>query len=445
MKKFLYILFLMSSSGLLEAQDSLGNSLRTFLRNGQVNGKTRIYFMETNNEFPLSDYHGLGIGAGIGYTTPTFKGFSAAMSGYFVLNAYSSDFNQLDSVTQNPNRYELGLFDVTDPGNTSNLYRLENLWIRYKKDEVDLHYGQYVPDYEFINPQDGRMSPTMVRGFDGKWNKGNSLVNLAFIHAISPRSTVKWYAVEETFGIYPTGRSKDGSSSDYTGNIQSAGILLAEISQRLKPNLSLKLGSMTVMNVFQTWTVNLDYKKAGWGIKLLTIQQQALNKNTNNTYYDESDGALIFSGRMEKNFKKWNTNINYTRIADKGRFLMPREWGREPLYTFLPRERNEGLANVHAFSFQVQNKVNEHLSGFIGAGRYLLPEAADATRNKYAIPSYNQLNLMLDYHFNNFLEGASFKALYVRKQAFDNHLENPKFVFNKVNLGLVNLIFNYTF
>ena len=29
---------------------------------------------------------------------------------------------------------------------------------------------------------------------------------------------------------------------------------------------------------------------------------------------------------------------------------MPREWGKEPFYTFLPRERNEGLGNIHAFT-----------------------------------------------------------------------------------------------
>lgn len=27
---------------------------------------------------------------------------------------------------------------------------------------------------------------------------------------------------------------------------------------------------------------------------------------------------------------------------------MPREWGREPFFTFLPRERNEGFGDVHA-------------------------------------------------------------------------------------------------
>ena len=36
-------------------------------------------------------------------------------------------------------------------------------------------------------------------------------------------------------------------------------------------------------------------------------------------------------------------------------FLMPREWGREPFYTFLPRERNEGLGGVNAWTCQLMN------------------------------------------------------------------------------------------
>ncbi|MFT7248062.1 MAG: hypothetical protein ACI97P_000839 [Arcticibacterium sp.] len=124
--------------------------------------------------------------------------------------------------------------------------------------------------------------------------------------------------------------------------------------------------------------------------------------------------------------KKWQANVNYTRIADKGRFLMPREWGREPLYTFLPRERNEGLADTHAANVQIKNDVNKELSFNLGLGKYWLPNSAEANKNKYAMPSYNQLNVEANYAFNSWLEGTKIKALFVRKDGRTDCLENQK-------------------
>jgi hypothetical protein len=428
-----------------EIEQMKHKSLASFLANGKVNGKSRLYFMATDNAAPLSDYHGLGFGGGIGYKTPTYKGFSAGMSGFFILNAYSSDFTIPDSITQNPNRYELGLFDVTDPENKSNLYRLEDLWVQYKKDNLNLRYGQFVPNYLFINPQDGRMSPTMTRGFEGNWQKGKSAVILAYIHDISPRSTVKWYTVSETFGIYPSGRAVDGSASDYLGNIDTKGIFLAEWNQKVAAHSFIKLGSMSVLKVLQTWYTNISSSKNGWSANVMGIYQHALNSETNQSFFVSGDNSLVFSGQLAKKTRKWQANINYTRIADKGRFLMPREWGREPLYTFLPRERNEGLADTHAATVQIKNDVNKELSFNLGLGKYWLPNPAEANKNKYAMPSYNQLNVEANYAFNGWLEGTKIKALFVRKDGRTDSLENQKFVFNKVNLNILNIILNYNF
>jgi hypothetical protein len=428
-----------------EIEQMKHKSLASFLANGKVNGKSRLYFMATDNAASLSDYHGLGFGAGIGYKTPTYKGFSAGMSGFFILNAYSSDFTIPDSITQNPNRYELGLFDVTDPENKSNLYRLEDLWVKYKKDHLNLRYGQFVPNYLFINPQDGRMSPTMTRGFEGNWKNEKSNLMLAYIHGFSPRSTVKWYNVSETFGIYPSGRATDGSPSDYKGNIHSKGVLLVELNQKIQGQSSIKLGSMTVLDVFQTWYTNVGFAKNGWKAIAMGIYQHAFNSENKQSYFGSDEQSLIFSGQLVKKINKWQANINYTRIADKGRFLMPREWGREPLYTFLPRERNEGLADTHAATIQVTNSVSNELSINVGLGKYWLPDVSDASKNKYAMPSYNQINLEANYIFKGWLEGASVKALFVRKEGTDNNYENPKVIFNKVDLNTVNIIFNYTF
>ena len=124
---------------------------------------------------------------------------------------------------------------------------------------------------------------------------------------------------------------------------------------------------------------------------------------------------------------------------------MPREWGREPLFTFLPRERNEGLADVNAVSANYTYNVNKNMILHAGAGNYWLPDADDAERNKYAMPSYSQFNLDAAYKWDGWFEGGSVKLLYVYKKGQKADYENLKQVFNKVNVHLVNLIFNYNF
>ncbi|AWV97230.1 hypothetical protein DJ013_03205 [Arcticibacterium luteifluviistationis] len=429
----------------VSAQQVKHESLAQFLAKGKVSGKTRFYFMATDNESPLTDYHALGIGAGIGYTTPTYKGFSAGISGFYMMNVFSSDLSILDPITQNPNRYELGLFDVTEPENKKNLSRLENFYIQFEKKKIKLKYGQYTPKYLFINPQDGRMSPTMTRGLEVNWKNEQSNLMVAYIHGISPRSTVSWYKVSDTFGIYPSGRATDGTAGNYQGNIETPGIVLAEWNQKIEKGIQLKMGSMSVLNIFQTWYTNVGIAKNGWKVNAMGIYQHPLNPESNQSYLDEDEKSLVFSGQIAKEINKWHTSINYTRIADKGRFLMPREWGREPFYTFLPRERNEGASDVHAASLKIQNTLSKELSLNLGIGKYWLPDASDASKNKYAMPSYNQINVEANYVFNGWLEGGSIKTLFVRKIGTEDTYQNPKVVFNKVNMNTLNIIFNYTF
>ncbi len=427
-----------------QKQDSV-NTIGDFFRNGKANGKSRIYYMNTDNENPLTDYHGLGIGAGIGYKTPTFKGLSAGMSGYFIINAYSSDFSEPDSITRNPNRYELGLFDVTDPTNKSNLYRLEDLWVKYVYKKSKILYGQFTPDFLFINAQDGRMSPTLVRGLDTRFKTSRFDFRLSWLTAFSPRSTVKWYKSSESIGIYSSGLDVNGNPSKYAGNINTKGVLLAEVSLPIdKKMLSGKLGSMTVAQLFQNWYGNINFKKGNWSSEVLLIRQYSLKSN-NEFYITQNNKANVFSTRVSRKIEKYNLDLNYTRIGKNGRYLMPREWGRDPFYTFLPRERNEGLGDVNAFSSNLTFTPKQNLSLKASAGRYYLPSTKNFTLNKYAMPSYAQYNLEIAHAFTGFLKGLNIKALYVRKNALDRQIENPKLIFNKVNLNLYNLILNYSF
>ncbi len=125
---------------------------------------------------------------------------------------------------------------------------------------------------------------------------------------------------------------------------------------------------------------------------------------------------------------------------------MPREWGRDPFFTFLPRERNEGFGDVHAF----MGKVNYHfpkarIKTSLAAGYYHLPDVKNYRLNKYGLPSYTQVNADIRYSFNKLLKGLEAQVLVAGKFNQGETYNNKNYVFNKVNMAQYNFVLNYHF
>lgn len=432
------------------SQDSLRyRTLEDFLNHSTLSGSARAYFMATDNLQDLSDYTGSAFGAGIKMISPDIRGFSLEMSGFFIQNIHSSDFTHLDSITKNPNRYELGLFDVTDPSNINELSTLDEFNVKFESKKWRVKAGRYVPENLFINAQDGRMRPTIVRGFQAIYSPKNWELEVEFIDKVSPRSTVKTYLVEESFGIYPSGRNSNGQPSDYAGNIQTPGIFIGQANYKFAKKSFATLGILSVPNVFQTYYFQTEHSLEDFYGGLLVIGQHPLNgggnKDASKAYAADLDKTLLLSSQLGKRFGRHSLDINLTNIRSKGRFLMPREWGREYFYTFMPRERNEGTGGTLAFSGNLKLAYRNGLKTQFSYGRFYLPELGDAARNKYAMPSYEQWNWLTSYAFQKYLKGLTARALYVRKNVIGALPENPNAIFNKVNLSLYNIILDFTF
>jgi hypothetical protein len=144
------------------------------------------------------------------------------------------------------------------------------------------------------------------------------------------------------------------------------------------------------------------------------------------------------------NLGRFRWQANYTRITADGRYLMPREWGREPFYTFLPRERNEGAGDVHATTV---NLIWRTKSGFrvqADAGRYWLPPVSNARLNKYAIPSYYQFGINAQYQLKGDWQGLAVQLLTLVKVPVDTDLSEKQSI-NKVDMLHADLIINYVF
>ena len=431
-------------------------SILSAFRKGTFSGHFRYYFMATDNKEGLTDYYANAVGGGIKFETGKFKNFQVGVSGFFVYNIGSSDLSIPDSKTKQMNRYETGLFDIEDPSNKKDIDRLEELYIKYHFKSNHITLGKQLINTPFINLQDGRMRPTEVEGI---WTEINSIkkikLQLGYLYGISPRSTVKWFKVAESIGVYPVGVNDEGIKSAYAGNLESKGIFLAGITTQLNENLKLQFWNQYTENIFNSAMLQADYEyPLTQNSKLFAaaqlVRQDAVNDGGNEdpskTYFEKGARAITFGTRLGWKNDKWETSLNYNRITADGRYLMPREWGRDPFFTFLPRERNEGLGDAHAVVGKFNYKIPKaRVTTSIAIGHYELPDVTDFKLNKYGIPSYNQLNIDARYKFGGILKGLETQLLFVYKGKTGNSYGNDKYVINKVDMSLWNIVFNYQF
>lgn len=431
-------------------------SLLSAFKRGHVNGHFRYYFMATDNTTGLTDYYANAAGGGIRYETARFHGFQFAVSGFYTFNIGSSDLSKADTITGQFNRYETALFDVNDPGNKKNIDRLEEFYLKYQYKNAFVTFGRQLLNTPFINLQDGRMRPT---GAEGIWLEANDGKKLkaagGILYALSPRGSTRWYGIGESFGIYTAGVNADGTRSLYKNNIHSRLVALVGINAEIGNNLGLQLWNVFTDNVFNTAMLQADFS---YSLKNNSsvyagaqfIRQDAVNNGGNadaaKTYFEKNGRSFSFGAKAGWKNEIWEAGINYTRITSHGRYLVPREWGREPFFTFLPRERNEGFGDVHA----LMAKLNYNIPGAgiktsLAAGYYQLPDVKNYRLNKYGLPSYIQVNADARYSFRGFLKGLDAQLLIVGKLNSGETYNNPKFEFNKVNMIMYNFVLNYHF
>jgi hypothetical protein len=432
------------------------NNLLQAFKKGHASGHFRYFFMHTDNQANLSDYYANALGGGLKFETAKFHNFQFGVSGFYIFNIGSSDFGHLDPQTNAANRYEIGLFDINDVHNRFNLDRLEELYLKYNFKSSKIIFGKQLINTPFVNLQDGRMRPTEV---DALWSDIHINTKLklegGYIFQLSPRGTLEYATVANSIGVYPSGIAIDGKPSNYKRNLTSKGIFHLGINAKVSKKINVQLWDLVAENIFHSIYFESNFKHAlsqnhQLDLGFQSIFQHALNNGGNDsfhkTYYPTSEKGLTFGGRVGIKHKRYSISANYNRITSHGRYLMPREWGRDPFYTFLPRERNEGFGDVNAIvlksSFQ---PLKSSFKYSLGIGYFDLPDVTNFRLNKYGMPSYYQINADVRYHFKGELEGFDLQVLWANKiNASSSNLEN-KFIINKVNMSNLNVILNFHF
>ncbi len=428
------------------------NNLLHQFQMGTIHGHFRSFFSTTANKNSALEYAN-AVGGGIQFISKPIYNINIGVSGFFVYDAFSSDLTKTHPLSNTLNRYELGLFDITDPANKTDIDRLEELFIQYNKKNIAITLGKQLLNTPFINLQDGRMRPTEVQGIWSQFKNNKIKLYAGWLNQFSPRSTVEWYKTNESIGIYSVGVNADGSKSGYKNNLVSKGVALSGAEISIGKSYKLQLWNQYVDNIFNSIFLQVDKSTTNvhpiyFGIQL--IKQHVINNGGNNelnkTYFNPNQSSLVLGAKIGKQYKNWDYSINYTRITKEGRYLMPREWGRDPFFTFLAGERNEGLGDLNAYVMKGKYIIkNKPLTINIAMGYFDLPDIKNYALNKYSFPSYLQYNIDTRYTFNGYLKGWELQLVYFYKKSIGDTFNDPKNYINKVDMGHFNTILNFHF
>lgn len=458
--KFLFAVFILISNvafnqNVTAVSDSTKNRkqskpLSFILKNGTFQWKLRCFSSLTINEGALSDYFANALGINLRYETNKFHGFQFGINGYYGFNVSSSDLTKKDPTTNAVNRYELGLFDIEDPANKFKLYRLDELFISYAWKRNRIKLGCQSINIPLINMQDGRMNPTQVAGVFGNYFVTKKLeLQGGFLTHVSPRSTTRWFKIEDAIGLNSQGVDQYGIAGNYHNHIDSKGIAVAGVIYQPRSRFAIQVWDYFIENVQNTAYSELKFRITKDSLHPLMLYGQGLIQNglsyrIENTYCNANHFSSAWGIKLSKKIRNFETYLAFSRINKGDEFLFPREFGREPFFTFIPRERLEGCANTNAFVGSV-NYTKNNWKVDLKMGYFKLPLVTDFANNKYGLPSFAQVNLTLKYSFGNFLKGLNLECLFVYKKSITTLEPTPKYRINKVDVFNGSLVLNYQF
>ncbi len=439
-------------------QDSTG--LVSILRGGHFEGKLRTFSMATTNLGHLSDNYAIATGGGIHYESPIIaRHLSFEIGGIFIYNIASTNLEKADSSTQVKDRYEIALFDLENPENRNDLDRMDEFNLRFhfgQKTKSRFTLGRQVINTPLINPQDGRMRPSLMSGLWLNMTHAKWSLQGGWLWAAAPRSTVRWFSVANSIGVYNNGIMANGAKGHYFMNTNSKGVFVAGIKSGLSPHVTLSAWNYLIDNVSNTafiqtdWEYPLSIADLKWKMAAQIIRQDAVgdggNADATKSYMDKGSESWVWGGRLGIASAQSQVLLNFTRITADGRFTFPREWGRDPLFTFLQRERNEGAGDVTAVSMNLSHDMlKQALQTQVGVGYYKMPDVKNFRLNKYGLPSYLQLNVSGKYRFSGFWQNLTAEILIVHKWNKGKLYDDNRYRINKVDMTNYNFVMNYTF
>jgi len=424
---------------ILGLNQSQGQSdLGTFLRQGKLQGHGRIFTLSTFNMDGLKDFTSTAFGARIGYISTSYQGLSFEFSYDYVTEIYSSSLFSESNDSLGKSKWELELYDIETPQKRFGIGRLGKAFVQYENPKFQLRLGRQDLNTPLLNKRDGRLMSFQFGGAYGSWKLTKCLnMNFGWVQSVGIRSVGTWYSFNDAIGKVGKGRTSQGAKGNYQGLTGSNGIGIISLQYKGQ-NSAIELWNFHLDNINTTYW--LEGHKGFENLELgLQVVAQGPVKDASSDYL-QGNGDSRLAGAQVKYSIDDNKNISLsgTLIDKHGKFLFPRELGREKLFTSMPRHWLEGLAKTKAYTLK-WNSMKKYSKNAIGLSYVDAPEQEDFPNNKYLISDHIHLNIQQRWYPKQFKDKLVLELLYVfRKNLVASY--SPAVTFNKTNYNQVNLI-----
>ncbi|HAA12297.1 MAG TPA: hypothetical protein DCE41_11580 [Cytophagales bacterium] len=432
-------------------------SLNVFLKAGHVSGHIRNFTMATFNQGALTNYWANATGGAIHYETARiFEHFQLGVKGIFTFNTFSSDLSWVDPLAGKAAKWEVELFDVNHPKEKYDLDRLEELYLKFHFGKGSLiEVGKFDLDQTpLLNRRDGRMKPFV---FQGAWSSihwtENHRTQTGWITQVSPRAMTQFFTIREAVGLQSLGRQPNGTPSVYHEAATTSGIGVVGWHYQARQNWKVQVWEFYLDRLTNINWLQADIQEGPWvgGVQYVVQLPHPFQKGLEYTqrYMQPSEVGHVAAVRLGVRSTTWEVTGNYLHSFNQGRFLWPRELGRERLYTSIPRSWVEGLGNTDVVTligrYQRRLPHQNQLSADIRYTSVFTPERTDYSLNKYGTQSYYQINTALKYECFGKLDGLNIQLLYIYRGDYITGDLAPEVIFNKYRMHQLNLITNLNF
>lgn len=405
-------------------QDTIvNNNLKDAFLNGHIHGHIRDFFLATVNEQPLQNYWANATGGALGYETGVFHQFSVGIKGSFIFNTFSSDLTEVDPITGKSSKWEKELYDVMRPGEYSDLDRLEELFVNYHFNRSFLRVGRMdINRGPLLLRRDGRMIPFVYQGL---WGEVHELKNHTFyagwINGVAPRGFTEWYNLNEAIGINNNGFEPDGTKGHYKGTANTKGIAVLGLKSSSLENLKIMAWNYWFHNMMNITWLQLDgqYDQFYAGVQYVherpTYHQDELEYN--DRYMQPNERANILSSQIGYKLRQLDISGAYLHGFSTGRFLFPRELGREDFYVSQPRAFIDGLGDVDVYMlrFKYSPRAVKDLKIDLRISRTITQGSGEVEFNKYGQAPFDQITGLVDYNFHGKMDGTSLRIWYISR------------------------------
>jgi hypothetical protein len=171
-----------------------------------------------------------------------------------------------------------------------------------------------------------------------------------------------------------------------------------------------------------TWLqVDLEHDELYGGIQY--VHQQAMNRQSSlqeeERYMQPDEQANVVSITLGNKAKRFDVSAAYLHAFNTGRFLFPRELGRENFYVSQQRSWIDGFGDLDVYQLRAKfTPVFIHDTFFDMRMSYFdTPGADNIEFNKYGWEDFYAVTFLIDHKFHGMFEGLDLALIYVGRFA----------------------------